>query len=113
MTFYIIISVLILGIFFLFRFLRNVQPDDFEVASDIKELKKSVAEFKGGLEKWEKGISSADIDQIIEKSNQRSGKGLCTCVSELSHTVHVERKQILLVQLWLRPASRTTTASSS
>jgi hypothetical protein len=76
MTFYIIIAAIALGIFFLFRFLRNVQPDDFEVANDLKALKKSVAEFKGGLEKWEKGISAADIDQVVEKSNQRSGKGV-------------------------------------
>ena len=74
--FYIIISAVILGIFLLFRYLRNVQPDDFEVIEDLKELKKSVAEFKGGLEKWEKGISAANIDQIVEKSSQRSGKGV-------------------------------------
>jgi hypothetical protein len=74
--FYIIISAIILGIFLLFRYLRNVQPDDFEVIEDLKELKKSVAEFKGGLEKWEKGISAANIDQIVEKSSQRSGKGV-------------------------------------
>lgn len=72
----VIVLLLVAAAFFLLKFLRNVQPDDMEVMSDLKELKASVKEFKGGLVSFDKGISAQEMDQIIEKKNQRSGKGV-------------------------------------
>lgn len=72
----VILTAVIAGIFFLLRFLRNVQPDDTELEQDLKELKASIAQFKGGFVEWNEGISANDIDQIVEKSNQRTGKGV-------------------------------------
>jgi hypothetical protein len=77
MTYILVAIVAILaGIFFLLRFLRNVQPDDTALEQDLKELKASIAEFKGGFVPMEEGISASQIDHIIEKNNQRSGKGV-------------------------------------
>jgi len=73
---FIVVLLLAAAAFFLLKFLRNVQPDDTELEEDLKELKTSVAKFKGGFVAWEKGISAAEIDQIVEKSNQRTGKGV-------------------------------------
>jgi hypothetical protein len=75
---FILIAVLLLaaGAFFMIKFLRNVQPDDMEIVEDLKVLKASVAQYKGGFVSFDKGISAADIDQIVEKSNQRNGKGV-------------------------------------
>jgi hypothetical protein len=75
-TIIIILTVVIAGIFFLLRFLRNVQPDDTELEQDLKELKASIAQFKGGFVEWNEGISANDIDQIVEKANQRTAKGV-------------------------------------
>jgi hypothetical protein len=75
---WIIIVVLLLAVsaFFLLKFLRNVQPDDNEVMADLKEIKELVKDFKGGLVPFENGISAQEMDQIVEKRNQRSGKGV-------------------------------------
>ena len=74
----IIIALLLVvaAAFFLLKFLRNVQPDEAELLEDLKELKASIKEFKGGLVSFDKGISAQEMDQIVEKSNQRSGKGV-------------------------------------
>jgi hypothetical protein len=72
----ILILVVVAAAFFLLKFLRNVQPDDNEVMADLKELKESINQFKGGLVSFDKGISAQEMDQIIEKSNQRTGKGV-------------------------------------
>ncbi len=73
---FIIVLILSATVFFLLKFLRNVQPDDMEVMEDLKELKASIIEYKGGLVEFEKGISANEMDQIIEKRNQRTGKGV-------------------------------------
>lgn len=73
---FLIIVALLAGAFFLLRFLRNVQPDDTEIEYDLKELKASINQFKGGFVNWDEGISASEIDQIVEKSNQRTGKGV-------------------------------------
>lgn len=70
------IAVLVGLLFLVGRFLRNVQPDEGEIEYDLKELKASIAKFKGGFVEWDEGISASDIDQIVEKSNQRTGKGV-------------------------------------
>ena len=64
------------GLWVMWRFLRNVQPDEGEIASDLKELKAKVAGFKGGFVAWDEGISSSDVDQILEKSGRRTGSGV-------------------------------------
>lgn len=76
--YWIVIAVLLLlaTVFFIFKFLRNVQPDDTELNEDLKVLKESIIGFKGGLETFDKGISAQEMDQIIEKSKQRIGKGV-------------------------------------
>jgi hypothetical protein len=76
--YWIIISVLLLAAaaFVLLKFLRNVQPDDLEVMADLKDLKESIKDFKGGLVPFENGISAQEMDQIVEKSKQRTGKGV-------------------------------------
>lgn len=76
--YWIVIVVLLLAAsaFFLLKFLRNVQPDDNEVMADLKEIKELVKDFKGGLVPFENGISAQEMDQIVEKRNQRSGKGV-------------------------------------
>lgn len=63
-------------IYGLLRFLRNVQPDDQEVEEDLIELKEKIAAFKGGLADWDSGLSSNEVNQIMTKSNQRSGDGV-------------------------------------
>lgn len=72
----IIVLLLVASAFFLLKFLRNVQPDDNEVMADLKEIKELVKDFKGGLVPFENGISAQEMDQIVEKRNQRSGKGV-------------------------------------
>ncbi|WCL80496.1 hypothetical protein PPO43_11010 [Saprospira sp. CCB-QB6] len=64
------------GIFFLLRFLRNVQPDEGELEEDLASLKAAIADFKGGFVPWSQGISAKEVDQVVEKSNQREGKGV-------------------------------------
>ncbi len=63
-------------IYGLLRFLRNVQPDDQEVEEDLIELKEKIAAFKGGLADWDSGLSSNEVNQIMTRSNQRSGDGV-------------------------------------
>jgi hypothetical protein len=72
----IVVLLLVASAFFLLKFLRNVQPDDNEVMSDLTGLKEAVKDFKGGLVPFEHGISAQEMDQIIEKRKQRSGKGV-------------------------------------
>ena len=64
------------GIYFLLKFLRNVQPTSGEVEEDLKELKAKVSQFKGGFMPWTDEISSNEIDQILTKDNARSGNGV-------------------------------------
>jgi|GEM_PF-3160840 len=66
----------VVGIFFLLRFLRNVQPDEGELEEDLASLKAAIADFKGGFVPWSQGISAKEVDQVVEKSNQREGKGV-------------------------------------
>lgn len=76
--YWILIALLIIvaAAFFLLKFLRNVQPEDSEILADLKALKISIQEFKGGLVSFDQGISAQEIDQIVEKTNQRTGKGV-------------------------------------
>ncbi|WP_052594459.1 hypothetical protein [Aureispira sp. CCB-QB1] len=78
MLFYILIILLVLsfGVYFLLKFLRNVQPSEAEVDQDLKELKEKVKAFKGGFMPWTDEISSNQIDQILTKDNARSGNGV-------------------------------------
>jgi hypothetical protein len=72
----IFLAFLGVGIFFLLKFLRNVQPTGSEVEEDLKELKGKVKQFKGGFMPWTDEISSNQIDQILTKDNARSGNGV-------------------------------------
>ena len=72
----IILIITVALIYALLRFLRNVQPDDMEVEKDLVELKKSLDSFRGGLAEWNSGLSSNEVNQIMTKSNQRSGDGV-------------------------------------
>ena len=72
----LVVLLLIAGIFFLLRFLRNVQPDEGELEEDLASLKEAIASFKGGFVPWSAGISAKEVDQVVEKSNQRQGKGV-------------------------------------
>jgi hypothetical protein len=77
MLFYIIICLVLgLGVYFLLKFLRNVQPTESEVDQDLKELKDKIKQFKGGFMPWTDEISSNQIDQILTKDNARSGNGV-------------------------------------
>lgn len=75
-TLFFILIVLGVGIYFLLRFLRNVQPTDGEVDQDLKELKNKIKQFKGGFMPWTDAISTNQIDQILTKDNARSGNGV-------------------------------------
>ncbi|MDC0230816.1 hypothetical protein OAK19_02530, partial [Aureispira] len=72
----IILTALVVGVYFLLKFLRNVQPTSSEVEEDLKELKGKVKQFKGGFMPWTDEISSNQIDQILTKDNARSGNGV-------------------------------------
>lgn len=72
----IFLALAAVGIFFLLKFLRNVQPTSSEVEEDLKELKDKVKQFKGGFMPWTDEISSNQIDQILTKDNARSGNGV-------------------------------------
>lgn len=78
LTWIILFSVLFLGlgVLFLGRFLRNVQPTDDEILDDLKELKASVTSFKGGFIPWTEEFSPKQLDQVLTKSNARSGNGV-------------------------------------
>lgn len=75
-TIIIIVAILIVGALFMLKFLRNVQPDETEVAEDLVELKKMCAKFKGGLEPFSEEISSSRLDQVLEKGQARTGSGV-------------------------------------
>lgn len=76
LSIFFIVPILGLGIYFLLRFLRNVQPTESEVDQDLKELKDKIKQFKGGFMPWTDEISSNQIDQILTKDNARSGNGV-------------------------------------
>jgi hypothetical protein len=74
---YILITLVLgVGVYFLLKFLRNVQPTESEVDQDLKELKEKIKQFKGGFMPWTDEISSNQIDQILTKDNARSGNGV-------------------------------------
>lgn len=75
-TILFILILLGVGIYFLLKFLRNVQPTHDEVDEDLKELKDKIKQFKGGFAPWSDAISSNRIDQILTKDNARSGNGV-------------------------------------
>ncbi len=72
----IVILLLVVGLYFLQRFLKNVQPSSAEVEKDLNELKKKISQFKGGFMPWTDEISSNQIDQILTKDNARTGNGV-------------------------------------
>lgn len=74
----IIITLAIIGGlgFFLLGFLRNVQPTGDEVEKDLKDLKKSVAQFKGGFMPWTEEMSPKQMEEILDKGQKRSGNGV-------------------------------------
>ncbi len=75
--FYIALILLLgAGIYFLLKFLRNVQPTTSEVEEDLKELKARIKQFKGGFVEWTEEISSNQVNQILTKDNARSGDGV-------------------------------------
>lgn len=65
-----------LGFYLFLRFMRTVQPDEFEIEEDLEVLRASVASFRGGLMPWTDNLSSNQVDQILTKSNARSGNGV-------------------------------------
>lgn len=76
LSYLLIILVLGLGVYFLLKLLRNVQPTESEVDQDLKELKDKIKQFKGGFMPWTDDISSNQIDQILTKDDARSGNGV-------------------------------------
>jgi hypothetical protein len=72
----IVVLLLVVGLYFLQRFLKNVQPSSAEVEKDLNELKKKISQFKGGFMPWTEEISSNQIDQILTKDNARTGNGV-------------------------------------
>ncbi len=76
LSFILVMLVLGVGVYFLLKFLRNVQPTESEVDQDLKELKDKIKQFKGGFMPWTDEISSNQIDQILTKDNARSGNGV-------------------------------------
>lgn len=74
----IVITLAIIGGlgFFLLGFLRNVQPTGDEVEKDLKDLKKSVAQFKGGFMPWTEEMSPKQMEEILDKGQKRSGNGV-------------------------------------
>lgn len=75
-TVLLLLLLLGIGLYFLLKFLRDVQPTDDEVEQDLKELKQKVQPFKGGFIPWTDAISSHQIDQILTKDNARMGNGV-------------------------------------
>lgn len=73
---FIVVLILVIGLYFLQRFLKNVQPSSAEVEKDLNELKKKISQFKGGFMPWTDEISSNQIDQILTKDNARTGNGV-------------------------------------
>ncbi|MGH1335078.1 MAG: hypothetical protein ACRBFS_03045 [Aureispira sp.] len=74
----IILALAIVGVltFFLVGFLRNVQPTGEEVEKDLVDLKKSVAQFKGGFMPWTEEMSPKQMEEIMDKGQKRSGNGV-------------------------------------
>ncbi len=77
MKFFLFIVLLAaVGIYFMLKFLKNVQPSSSEVEEDLIELKQKISQFKGGFMPWTDEISSNQIDQILTKDNARTGNGV-------------------------------------
>lgn len=77
----LVLIVVVVGLYFLARFLRNVQPTGDEIEEDLVTLKKSVAQFKGGFMPWTEEMSPKQMEEIMDKDQKRSGSGVF-----LSHT---------------------------
>ena len=76
MLYILSLIIILLSLFLAYKFLKNVQPDDLEISKDLESLKESLSIYRGGLVDWDKGISSSELDQIIQKNKQKSGKGV-------------------------------------
>lgn len=72
----IVISLLAVGLFFLTKFLKNVQPTSSEVDDDLATLKNKISNFKGGFVEWTDNISTSKINQILTKNDTRTGDGV-------------------------------------
>lgn len=96
MLLYLLIGVvaIVVGAMALLAFLRNVQPDDGEVAEDLKELKDRVKQFKNGLETWSEEISASEIDQILETGKSRTGSGVFLSTSNQPIFAYAFKKYI-------------------
>jgi hypothetical protein len=75
---FIIVTLAVIGVlgYLLLGFLRNVQPTGDEVEKDLVDLKKSVAQFKGGFMPWTEEMSPKQMEQIMDKGEKRSGNGV-------------------------------------
>lgn len=69
-------SFLLLGLYLISRFLRNVQPSDAEIAEDTKILSQQLEKFRGGFVDWTDDISSNTLNQILSKSNSKQYDGV-------------------------------------
>lgn len=74
----IVATLAVIGVaaFFLLGFLRNVQPTGDEVEKDLADLKKSVAQFKGGFMPWTEEMSPKQMEEIMDKGEKRAGNGV-------------------------------------
>lgn len=72
----LVVIALVVGLYFLARFLRNVQPTGDEIDEDLVTLKKSVAQFKGGFMPWTEEMSPKQMEEIMDKDQKRSGSGV-------------------------------------
>ncbi len=74
----IVVTLAVIGVlvFFLLGFLRNVQPTGDEIEKDLVDLKKSVAQFKGGFMPWTEEMSPKQMEEIMDKGQKRSGSGV-------------------------------------
>lgn len=75
-TFILITSIILLGLYFISRFLRNVQPSDAEIEEDTKILRQQLDNFRGGFVDWTDDISSNTLNQILSKSNSKQYDGV-------------------------------------
>ena len=69
-------GILLLGLYLISRFLRNVQPSDAEIAEDTKILSQQLEKFRGGFVDWTDDISSNTLNQILSKSNSKQYDGV-------------------------------------
>lgn len=69
-------SFIFLGLYIFSRFLRNVQPNDAEIAEDTKILSQQLEKFRDGFVDWTDDISSNTLNQILSKSNSKQYDGI-------------------------------------